>query len=323
MFDVISIGSGTRDVFARAREFDVHASSHAVSGFEGCLPLGAKVEVQELDFDTGGGATNTAFSFAKLGLKSAAVCRVGNDIAGKEIIRVLRKAHVDTRFITVDRKERTAYSIILLVKRGERTILVYRGASAHLNEASIPWNKLFSRWLYISSLGGNLTLFKRLLLIAKKRNIKVAWNPGGEELKQGLKKLGPYCKEVDVLIMNEEEAEKLAHDDLGGALNALRPRPGKALAITQGRRGAIVSDGKSAVYAPAYGKKVVNTTGAGDAFSSGFLAGLIHFKYLSLALRLGIMNSGLCVTPTGAKAGLLEKLPSKKFLIKKIPIFPL
>ena len=179
MYDIITIGSATRDFFIQTAAFDVHKSHHVVGGQEACLPLGAKIDVADLIFDTGGGATNTAASFANFGFKTAAVCRVGQDFAGEEILRNLKKYKIDTRFVSLDSKHRTAYSIILVTEGGQRTILVYRGASAHFATADVPWSRLQSQWIYLSSLGGDLKLLTKILNTAAQKKIKVAWNPGG------------------------------------------------------------------------------------------------------------------------------------------------
>lgn len=308
MFDIITIGSATRDFFIKTAAFDVHKSHHVIGGQEACLPLGAKIDVADLIFDTGGGATNTAASFANFGLKTAAVCRVGQDFAGEEILRNLKKYKINTRFVSLDSKHRTAYSIILMAESGQRTILVYRGASGHFTIADIPWPRLKSQWIYLSSLGGDLKLLTEILDTVARKKIKIAWNPGGLEIKAGFKKLEPLIKKVDVLIMNEEEAKTLVDKNF---IKALRDLPRRALAITQGDKGAIAADKKEMLFAPAYGGKAMEATGAGDAFSAGFVTGLLKWDNLSLALRLGALNSGMCVQKTGAKAGLLPKLPSK------------
>lgn len=324
MYDIITIGSATRDIFARAGSADIHPSPHSISGKETCLPLGAKIDIAELTVDTGGGATNTAVSFSHFGMRTAPICRVGYDLAGEEIKKILRDEGVDTRLISAAPKIPTASSIILISPDGDRTILVYRGASGAMNASSIPWNKLRTRWLYISSLGGNVTLLARLLEIATRHGIKVGWNPGGKEISMGIQKLSPFIRQVDVLIMNEEEAIMLVtplRPSRNGvttmkAFNSLRHLPRRALAITQGARGALTADAAQILQAPAIKKKVINTTGAGDAFSAGFITGLWKWNDLSLALRLGILNSGMCVTKMGAKNGLLPRLPSKKRLLK-------
>ncbi len=341
MHDIITIGSATRDIFTVAKGADIHRSPHSVSGKEACLPLGAKIDIDKLILETGGGATNTAVSFARLGMRVAALCRVGNDYAGEEIKRVLRREGVDTRLASVDPKTQTTHSIILLTPTGDRTILVYRGASSTMRPSSIPWNKLKSPWIYISSLGGNLNLLSRILKTASAQHIQVAWNPGGKEISVGIKKLLPLIRRVDVLIMNEEEAMTLLSQKplsfspfskgresssspfgkggLRGILKTLRLLPRRALAITQSERGALVADANQTLHAPALKVKTINTTGAGDAFSAGFITGLWKWNNLSLALRLGILNSGMCVTKMGAKRGLLPRLPSKARL-SQIPV---
>ena len=91
-FDVITVGSATRDVYVKSAAFDVHGAVESPTGLEACLPLGSKIELKEIFFDTGGGATNSAVTFSKLGnLKVATISRVGKDVGGSEVIRTLKE----------------------------------------------------------------------------------------------------------------------------------------------------------------------------------------------------------------------------------------
>lgn len=324
-YDIFTIGSATLDIFLQSKVFEVHPSPKSLTGLEQCFPFGAKIELQNLFFDTGGGATNTAFSFANFGMKTAPLCRIALDFAGQEVLKALKQKKIESKFIAFDQKEKTALSIILLAKTGERTILVYRGASKNFSEKDIPWDKLHSHWIYLSSLGGNLKLFRKILDVCEKRKIQLAWNPGGQEIKHGYQEFAKDLAKVSVLIMNREEAltffqaKETSQKQLLKLLKILSQKTKKATAITLGKQGALAANQKEILFSPALGKKVVNTTGAGDAFSAGFIAGLWFWNNLDLALRLGILNSGLCVTQMGAKKGLLSSLPAKKEL-EKLPL---
>lgn len=311
MFDIITIGSATQDVFLTSKDYVLMPSKKFSTGVGECFAFGSKIEVKNIFLDTGGGGTNTAATFAHLGLKTACLARVGDDAPGREIRSVLRTHGVATEFLMTTTKEHTAYSSILLTAMGERTVLVYRGASGNFSAREIAWKKMSTRWLYISSLGGNIALLKKLFAFAKKEDIAIAWNPGSAELAHGYKILKPLISATRIFILNREEAT---------ALIGFQPSGSKGIvAITDGKRGAYVYDGSHSLFSPSTGHKAVNTTGAGDAFGSAFVAGIMKGMTAADALRLGILNSGLVVTKMGAKNGLLESMPSLK-LLQKLPV---
>lgn len=324
MYDVITIGAATRDIYLQTAAFKFLKSKRFIGGIGECLALGSKNLVSDIFMDTGGGATNCAATFANLGLRVAACARVGDDEAGQEIINVLKKFKVNVRFLQIDNKVPTSYSTLLLAGPGERTVLVYRGASNYLDLRPILSSKakIKTKWFYITSLGGNVGQLKKLVDFASKKGIKVAVNPGGGELKVGFSKLGPIFKKVDVLNLNREEAAELAgepYDNKDAILKKMARLGPRIVVVTDGPSGAYAWREGVWYFAKSLGTKPVNTTGAGDAFGSGFVAGLILEDCLDYALRLAILNSDGVIRKMGAKNGLLEKLPSLKQL-KKVKI---
>lgn len=316
-FDVMTIGAATRDVFVTSRHFESRRDLRAPDGFDACLPLGAKIPIDELVFETGGGATNAAVTFARFGLKTACVSRVGKDAGGMEILDQLKKEKVDVRGIQFDPKVRTAYSFILVAGSGNRAILVARGASKELDGAHIPWNALRSSWLYATSLAGDLKLLKSVFAHAARAGTRIAWNPGNVEIELGLKILKPFIARTDVLILNREEAAALCDAsprDLVAILHRLGSLPRVCLVVTDGRHGAYAHARGATWHVPAQKGKVVNTTGAGDAFGSGFTASLIRDGVIETALKAGTVNAHGVVTHMGAKAGILKRAPGKRDL---------
>jgi sugar/nucleoside kinase (ribokinase family) len=147
---------------------------------------------------------------------------------------------------------------------------------------------------------------------AKKMGARVAWNPGNAELELGRKKLLPFLKATDVLLVNREEAAMLAHVAprfLEDAMKKLGELPRQALVITDGKNGAYVRTHGATLYSPALRGKRLNTTGAGDAFGSAFVGALAKGHYMDDALRAGLLNAHGVVTHMGAKAGILKKFP--------------
>lgn len=160
MYDIITIGSATRDAFFKSKDFRSRESADSATGKEMYFPLGAKIAIPEVIFTTGGGGTNTAVTFARQGFRTACVSRVGDDVSGKEVKKELKIEGIDD-FLQIDPTNKTAYSLILVTPEGERTILEYRGASDYLSEKEIDWEKLKSHppageagWFYLDSLAG-------------------------------------------------------------------------------------------------------------------------------------------------------------------------
>jgi len=314
---VVTVGAATRDMFVKSRHFERRSDTRAPDGFDTCLPMGAKIPVDELVFETGGGATNAAVTFANFGLKTACVTRVGQDPGGHEILDQLKRQKIAILGVQVDRKERTAYSIILLSGSGSRAILVSRGAAQNLDARAMPWDKLPSRWLYVTSLAGNEKLLTQIFEQAKLGHRRVAWNPGNGEIELGSKKLLPQLMQSDVLILNREEAAALAGKsprDLLGILKILGPLPRLCLIVTDGKHGAYVHARGSTWFAAPQKTKVLNTTGAGDAFGSAFLAALLKDGDIKTGLRAATLNAGGVVSHMGAKAGILAKYPNQRML---------
>lgn len=319
MYDIITIGSATHDAFLVSKEFKNVSSDKFVTGVGECVALGTKIDLDDLVLSTGGGATNAAVTFGNLGLKTAAIARVGQDCSGAEIVGELRQHHVETTLMRVIPGEQTAYSTLLTeLKGGERTVLVYRGASARFTEADIPWSKMKSSWIYLTSVG-NIPLVKKIITTAAKKGVNIAWNPGQTEIKAGLKTWKALLPSITVLILNREEAFALTEKmDLEEAFDALYADDTVRL-ITDGARGATVYHDGWMAHAKPRGVKAISRAGAGDAFGSGFVAGLIKSDNLCVALSTGMINAESVIQHYGAKKGIITKWPNEKE-IKKIII---
>ena len=302
-FDVISFGSAIVDIFLKSADFKL------VKGVNGgiaiCELYGAKIEIEERVICSGGGGTNTAVSFSRLGLKSAVVARLGQDLFGQLIVNELEQEGVATEFL-VRREEETDTSVILIGPDGGRTILVYRGPT-RLEIEDVDWSKLSSRWFYLASLEGNLDLIERLIDFAQQKKIQVAWNPGKKELDQR-EKVIKLASRVDLFNLNREEmeeliGEKLEAKDFWPKVKELKTR---LVIVTNGRNGAYLLSQDGLIFKPTPTSSPVDETGAGDAFGSGFVAGLIKGMDLENAFELAMRNAASVVQKIGAKAGLLR-----------------
>jgi len=308
-FDTISFGSAVLDAFVMAPDLKIIKSDQFLTGKAIAVPYGVKAEVERLEICSGGGGTNTAAGFSRLGLKAAVVARCGWDFAGKIVRQEIKKEGVDDRFLVQIEGEQTDYSTILVGPDGGRTILVYRGGT-RLEKSMIDFKKLNAFWFYLSSLEGNLGLVKELTDYAKKNNIKIAVNPGRKELEQK-KKLLEIAKDFDVLIVNREEAARLLGLRLSDEkifTKICSALPKVMVVVTEGPKGAHVCvPKKGKLIIDGFKVKIVEATGAGDGFSCGLITGLIKGWKLEKALKLGVFNGASAVTRIGAKAALIKE----------------
>jgi sugar/nucleoside kinase (ribokinase family) len=307
-YDVITFGSAALDIFMKSDKFRVVQSGDIPGGIAMCEVYGGKMEVEEVTIVSGGGATNTAVSFAKKELKTAVVAEMGNDPQSLLIHRDLEEAQVDTRFLVQEQQETTAVSVVLIADDGGRSIMVHRGAAAMLTKSDLPLDELDTRWIHISSLGGNMELLKTLLQWAKSKTVRVSLNPGMKEI--GHKdKLLPLLPLVEILFVNRDEAKELWGIDYGDEAlwKSLQALPGAYVSVITdgGRGGKVCINGKVSFYEGVKLKKVVDTTGAGDAFASGMVSAVLYGKTHDQAIEWGIKNATGVLHHVGAKKGLL------------------
>lgn len=303
---VVTIGAATQDVFLGGKNLAAKRDVRSQDLVEQ-FPLGAKVPVDSVTYATGGGGTNAAVTFARQGFKVSFWGKLGQDGAGAEVIRVLRSESVVTNKVAYDPKLSTGYSAILMAPSGERTILSYRGASHALKAADFPIRNLEADWLYITSLAGNLDLLERLLKHANSKGIEVALDPGNGELAKA-KQLKALLPLVRVLKANREEYKQLFGE--GEPIELLRRASDMVqyAVITDGGKGCHATDGANYFRCGQYQKvKVIDRTGSGDAFGSGFVAALARGVSIDEALTLASANSTSVVRQVGAKAGILRQ----------------
>ncbi len=325
MYDIVTFGSATQDIYLRSKKFLPVLGKNFSTGEGICLTLGSKVEMEDILFASGGGGTNTAATFASQGFKVAYCGTIGEDNFGNSIIDELKKNKIDTSLIKKTKSKPTNISIFLAYPGKDRTILVYRGASDVLEKKDIPWDRIKNaKWFYLAPFSGKLTAFTEdLVNFAKKNKIKVALNPGYNQLTLPKPILQRILNKVDILILNKEEASLLTKTSYKKEKEVFQKidEITKGIAImTKGQDGVVVSDGEYLYRADSLKLKGVDATGAGDSFGSGFVSGIIKKNDIVFAIQLAMANSGYNITKWGAKAGLLKKGQKwKKVEVKKEP----
>ncbi len=310
MFDIVSIGSATRDVFINADNFKSLDVKDFSTGKGLCFPLGSKIEIKKIVFTSGGGGANTATTFASQGLATACVGVVGNDLNGQDVLNELTKEGVETKYFQKHDDDYTAYSVILVDSSGERTILSYKGEGQHFDVNRVDFDQIQTKWLFLDSLGGHYDLLEKAVNWAVANNVKLATNPGGKELEHGLEKLKPLLNNFSIVIMNQEEASGLTGIDYKKEREIFKLMDevvGGIFVMTKGPEGVVVSDGRNTYGAGVPDSPIVERTGAGDAFSSGFISEYIRSGDISKSIQLATANASSVVTQYGATAGILKK----------------
>ncbi len=320
MLDVITMGGALRDItFATDKGKVIETPEDLTSQRLLAFEYGAKIRSEDVRMNFGGGACNAAAVFAKMGLTTAVISRVGKDGDGRAIIDNLRSRGVGTELLQTDERAETAFSFIVVdsaTKGGERVAFSYRGALENM-EVKVEDLK-DAKWLYMTGLGRDWKENLGVVAQAVRENgIKLAWNPGAREIAGGRKELDILLRETELFIINKDEAIELVLGDSGAdvsgegvndtvkLIDRIKGWGPKNVIITDGKNGAHLKTDEALFSVPAFLQKQTDTTGAGDAFGSGLLAGYILTDKWDLALKYGIINSSGEVSEYGAESGIM------------------
>jgi sugar/nucleoside kinase (ribokinase family) len=309
--DVICIGSAVVDHFLETKEKFKE------------IRLGDKVLVNNLETHSGGGATNSAAALAKMGLKVKMLTKLGHDKEAEFILDEMKQYRVKNLCIHRSKKSTNFSAIISSEKEKDRVIYAYKGASTDLSITDFKLSQLNAKWIYLATLmGKSFQTSKKIAEYTKKKKISLLFNPSLYLAKKGKTQLKGILQATSLLILNKEEAQAL--------LNTKINEPKKLLALLKklGLKTVIITNGPKTIYATHNDKfytttppkvKVIHTAGAGDAFNSGVLAGIIKKLPFTESLKLGLVNSASVVQHLGTKNKLLNLKESQQ-LIKKYKI---
>lgn len=301
MFDVISIGSSLVDIFIHSPQFKVKDIADGKS----FTVEGDKVDMERMEVFSGGGGTNTAVGFSRLGFKAGLLSETGKDNFAHIITSELRKEGVDPGLLITERYEETGGSVMLVAKDGSRTALIYRGASSMLDPHDIPAFHLSqARWVHLSNIAGRADTLSRIFeLVKKSEQTTLSWNPGKQALKliaQGKIKVSAIPCKVLILNLVEWEMVKKQQAEL------IKEIP--EIVVTNGKEGGFVYEhGKQSLKFMSSGHQAVEATGAGDAFCTGYVAGQLMNHPVRVCVEWGVRNAGSVVSQYGAKQGLLKR----------------
>lgn len=323
MKKVVCVGSAVMDILVKSADLKVMKSHRVAGGVAICEVYGGKTEAETIMLVTGGSGTNVAVGLARLGLVTATLARVGDDWIKDKIFENLKLAGVETSLVQVAKGENSGLSVILVAADGGRSIITYRGAAKGIEAREIDWEKVAGAdWIQIGAVGGKMSLVEDLVSFAKSKGICVGWNPGKGELTEK-EKIFRLLPKVDLFVLNRMEAAQLLrhqYEQTAEMAKKLVDHGAKVAVITDGVRGAGVAAEGRWIFAPAFKVRSMDDTGAGDAFVSGMVAGLLSNKEITIALKMGLANGASEVSELGAKSGLLDRGGMKKWLRRRLKI---
>lgn len=308
--DVLSVGDIVTDAFIKLQDDQAKIIKDGDTKLL-AMPFGVKVPFDHAEvIEAVGNAANASVSFARLGLKSALMANVGGDQHGRDMLAALHKNNVDTRLMHINPDKTSNYHYVLWYK-DERTILIkheeYKYHWPHIRPHEMP------KWIYFSSISKNAMDFHDQMAdwLDQHPDVKLAFQPGTFQISAGTKRLKKLYKLSELLAVNREEAVQISGgkyedlDDLFDKLHALGP---KIVVISDGHDGAYASDGKQRLKMPIYPdpSPPFERTGAGDAFTSTFVAAIIKGSDIAGALQWAPINSMSVVQHVGAQTGLLN-----------------
>jgi len=323
MFNLITVGDTVIDTHVQIDDATIECKLKD-KPCQLCLDFATKIPIKNSFQSLGGNAANVAVGATKLGLKTSILTFLGNDSNGKLAFDELEKFKVNTDLIHIENKKQTRYSVVLNFQ-GERTILSYHGKRKYTWPSKTPT----TNWIYYTGLseGFKKLQSKMLKFLLEHPDIRLAFNPGSYQIKEGMNEVKKIIKKTEILILNLQEAKKILNIKLTKEENInliikklLRLGAGEVV-ITDGQKGAWVGNSKIWKMG-SYPVEVNAKTGAGDAFSSGYLSARFYGYNIPQSLRWGIANSCGVIQKVGAQNGLLNKKQIKKMTEKYSDIVP-
>ncbi|QUI21032.1 carbohydrate kinase family protein [Vallitalea pronyensis] len=306
MADIICCGIATVDIITEG----IHR-----------MPEDGKLElVESISMHTGGCAVNTAIDLAKMGEDVGIMALVGEDGMGDFLATQLNKAKVHTAGLKRCKTTGTSSSIVFVNDTGERSFLHTTGANGMFSDRHMDWEMLKKgKILFI---GGALLMATfdglqtaHVLKKAQDLGIYTVLDTAWDSTDRWMKSMAPVLPYLDLFIPSQEEAEMLSGLKNEQKMAAYFMEKGaKGVVIKQGKKGCYVKTNEESFYMPAYTVDAIDTTGAGDAFVSGFLSGLLQKWPIQKTAQFANAVGAHCVSKVGASSGI----PSQEKILQFI-----
>jgi ribokinase/sulfofructose kinase len=314
MYDIVTIGDIKLDTFVILDEGSVQCQLR-MPQCQLCLEYGAKIIVDVVASQIAGTAPNIATGLSRMGMRAAVVSNMGKDATRALALETLKKEKVGTKFIHIAPKEQSAYSVVLNFK-GEKTLL-----TSHIRHTYHYPKHIKSRWLLVGEMGpGYESLYRSVAAQAKGNGVLIAANPGTIQIMERKAALFKLLEQTHTLFVNLEEARVItggASLELHHVMRELWKLGPRIAVITDGKNGSYSFDGKELLHCPIFPGRMVEATGAGDAFATGYLGALMQGQLHDEALAWGAVNATSVVGKVGPTAGLLSTNQIREKLRKR------
>jgi sugar/nucleoside kinase (ribokinase family) len=282
------------------------------------IPPGQHVDLlEEIRLTVAGTAAGTSVDLAKLGVEVLAMGAIGEDAAGNFIVDTMQRYGIDTRGLTRKQGVQTSATMLPIRPNGERPALHVLGANAELTEADIDLDAIASaRHLHF---GGTYLMPKldgaptaRILEFAHSRGVPVTLDLIAIDRPDLLEVIEPALPFVDYFMPGLDEARMICGlQDRHDVIRFFLDRGVGKTVFKMGAEGSSVAwhgaDGEiEEIRVPAFAATVVDSTGCGDAYCAGFIAGLLRGWDIVECARLGTAAAGLVIGGLGSDAGIID-----------------
>ena len=289
-FDCIGFGAINTDRLYRVSQMARPGEENIITGYEEHF---------------GGSAANTIVGLSRLGHHVGYIGKLAADEYGRLHLRDFANENVDTKGIVHSKTGRSGSVIGFVDSTGERTLYVDPGVNDSLESEEIDYDYASSSiFLHITSFVGELPFVAQKDLVKSLSSTLISFDPGEIYSRKGLRALRPILKKSFIIFPNKQEVSLLTGKSYEQGAKELLREGAKIAAIKLGGEGCYVTDGKESYSVPALPTKIVDTTGAGDAFCAGFLHGLILGKNIEECGRLGNLVASKKISKNGARMGL-------------------
>lgn len=260
-----------------------------------------------LDFKEapGGSAANTAVGLARLGVKTGYIGKIAEDREGSILLKSFIDEGVDTSGIVVSKGGRSGSVIGFVDQKGNRALYLDPGVNDALRFEEIDLRYFKDvKFLHLTSFVGEMPFEAQKKILQAVPDAKVTFDPGIIYARKGIDNLKPIIERCYAILPNENEVRLLTGKNYLEGAKILLEEGAKIVAIKLGERGCYVTDGQESHIIEAFKVKVVDTTGAGDAFCAGFIYGLLKGRSLKECGILGNFVASRCLIKMGAREGL-------------------
>ena len=317
-FDLIAVGAAGIDIF-----LDIRGKTNSLkfnkSSSELSIKLGDKILLDGYKFSCGQNGANVAVGSSRLGLKTALFAEVGDDDFAKRIIENLEKENVSTSKIKIEKGD-SAFSVVVNFQN-ERTIFVENIKRNH----NFDFKNVSADFLYLTSLSQNwINAYLETMSFIGSNNIPFAFNPGTTQIEDKDKVIFEIIKKSKILFLNKEEAETLLGKKrsftqlseksyIKNLLTEFKKIGASIVVITDAQNGSYCADEKGRfLHIHGYAPNILEKTGAGDAYATGFVFGFLKGMDTPTAMTYGAINAAAVMEQIGGEEGLVTSVILKE-----------